>query len=599
MTGNRSAHPLLLTLANLELDFRSKSSNHAFLLLSLIPIPQFIERNQKLHGVLENRLFHECLDIILNPLKKAAEFGIMLQNALGSSRHFFTPLAAYIVDTPEAALIACVGGKTSPFTMASYKNFGDNFRHPPRTGARTLKKLRQLKTVANPSHLKEYIKVSSATRLNGVHKPFWRDWPMADPATFLTPEPLHHWFKEFWDHDVKWCINLVGSMEIDFRFSVLPPHTGFRHFTEGISKLKQVTGREHRDIQRYIVAIIAGAAPPKFVIAIRALVDFRYRAQAPEIDDIGLTRIQDALDEFHANKQIILDKRARRGKKDPIKNWYIPKLELMQSVVPSIRLNGVAIQWSADATEHEHVVVIKTPTHTTSNQAYEEQICRHLDRAEKCRLFSLTTSIQDQGLTLSSQESGDAGDIGSTQHLLSHLGSNFPGQSRITDYFNLANDLLLGKFPDAPKPFRTIAATSQSAIHLNRDPTFRRKSIEEVSQLYGLDDLQAALSNYYKRIGQDPTAQPVVGGTRTRTEPLPIDFVDVWTRVRIQNKGFHFPHGILPSQTIRADPPTDEWPKGRLDTVIFNTDTSKSWPRSGLEGMKYECRSTHDAFFSS
>jgi hypothetical protein len=52
----------------------------------------------------------------------------------------------------------------------------------------------------------------------------------------------------FWGHDVKWCIHVLGAAEIDFRFSVLHPHTGFRHFKEGISKLKQVTGWEHRDL---------------------------------------------------------------------------------------------------------------------------------------------------------------------------------------------------------------------------------------------------------------------------------------------------------------------------------------------------------------
>ena len=62
--------------------------------------------------------------------------------------------------------------------------------------------------------------------------------------------------------------------EIDFRFSVLHPHVGYRHFKEGISKLKQVTGREHRDVQRYIV----GTAPKEFVVAICALIDFRYLA---------------------------------------------------------------------------------------------------------------------------------------------------------------------------------------------------------------------------------------------------------------------------------------------------------------------------------
>ena len=55
----------------------------------------------------------------------------------------------------------------------------------------------------------------------------------------------------FWDHDAKWCVHEAGGTEIDFRFS--NPHTGFGHFTEGISSLKQVTGCDHHDVQQYIV----------------------------------------------------------------------------------------------------------------------------------------------------------------------------------------------------------------------------------------------------------------------------------------------------------------------------------------------------------
>ena len=88
-----------------------------------------------------------------------------------------------------------------------------------------------------------------------------------------------------WDHDIKWCINALGREEIDFRFSILQPHTGYRQFKEEISKLKQVTGRDHRNLQRYIVGVIAGAPSNEFVIAIQALIEFRYLGQAPIIND--------------------------------------------------------------------------------------------------------------------------------------------------------------------------------------------------------------------------------------------------------------------------------------------------------------------------
>ena len=99
-----------------------------------------------------------------------------------------------------------------------------------------------IKGFPDPWDLDTYCKEAMKYCLNGVHWPFWCDWPLSDPSTFFTPEPLHHWHKMFWDHDAKWCIRAVGPVEIDYRFSILHPQTSFRHFQEGISKLKQVTG---------------------------------------------------------------------------------------------------------------------------------------------------------------------------------------------------------------------------------------------------------------------------------------------------------------------------------------------------------------------
>ena len=175
MTGQREAHPLLISLANLDMDFRMKASNHAFLLLALLPIPQFIAAQQRTRGVLEARLVHECLDLILTPLKTATQLGIMMNDPLGNRRYCFTPLASYIVDTPESALVACVAGKTSSVTTASYKEFGDLFRYEPRTTSKTLANLKQVVSQADPWDLSEYLKVVACFHPNGVHHPFWRD----------------------------------------------------------------------------------------------------------------------------------------------------------------------------------------------------------------------------------------------------------------------------------------------------------------------------------------------------------------------------------------------------------------------------------------
>ena len=102
-----------------------------------------------------------------------------------------------------------------------------------------------------------------------------------------------------------------------------------------------------------------------------------------------------------------MDAEARLGKGNrPINNWYIPKLELMQSVVPNIRANGIAFQYPVDATEHAHIAEIKNPARSGNNQNYETQICRDLDCTDKLRQFDLATSIHESYMD-SSNESKD------------------------------------------------------------------------------------------------------------------------------------------------------------------------------------------------
>ena len=94
---------------------------------------------------------------------------------------------------------------------------------------------------------------------------------------------------------------------MDFRFSVLPPHVGYQQFKEGISKLKQVTGRDHQNIQHYLIGAIAGGVCREFVIAIRAQMDFRYLGQAPEFGESSIMRMDQSLRLFHKFKDVIVD----------------------------------------------------------------------------------------------------------------------------------------------------------------------------------------------------------------------------------------------------------------------------------------------------
>ncbi|KAG0697850.1 hypothetical protein DFH29DRAFT_1003402 [Suillus ampliporus] len=520
MTGARIAHPLLLSLANIHMYTRTKLSSKAFMLTALLPILVYLHPNQRM------------------PLD-------------GSGR-------TYIVDTPEAAMLACVRGKTSPFTMASYLQFGDHFRHPARMRVITLAQLASI--TVDPNDLEAYFEVCAEHWLNGVYAPFWEGFPHTDPSIFLTPEPLHHWHMEFYDHDLQWCLKVVGTQELDFRFSILQPITGYCHFAGGILKLKQVTGRVHRDIQHYIVGLISGVAPHHFVIAICALMDVQYLAQCPAPDDDLLSC-------------------ARMGVKKPINNWFIPKLELLQNITSSTRKVGALIQWFADATEHIHVSKIKDPARRTNNNDYNPQICRHLFREEK---LPVDVPEEDEGeeddIDYNEREPSDP-----RTALLEEM-----NHTRITtNYFSKAKQFAtLGRRELAYPPRTFIGGTT--AIHLNYDPSRGGVKVEDVSIDYNILDLHIALSDFLQR---DARARGVVHEVASRRRPLidrppilPFDRIQVWHLVRLQQTSFHDSSIVLPAQTIHASPSGPGWPKGQRDFVLVNIDRAAQWPKSGLTG---------------
>ena len=221
MSGNRMAHPLLISLANIDMRIHSKTSLHAYLLLALLPIAKFTHKTTRVRGLLQDQLVHRALNIVLSSLKTAATVGIMMSDPVGNLHYCFTPLAAWIADTPEESLLAATGPKSSPVTTATSKNFGDAYQHPPCTAADTLAAIRDACLQCSPTDYMNFIKVIRKLGLNGVIDPFWVDWLLSPPRDFITPESLHHFHCFSWDHDTKWCITAVGATELDFRFSLI------------------------------------------------------------------------------------------------------------------------------------------------------------------------------------------------------------------------------------------------------------------------------------------------------------------------------------------------------------------------------------------
>ena len=256
-----------------------------------------------------------------------------------------------------------------------------------------------------------------------------------------------------------------------------------------------------RDVQQYLITVIAGAAPPHVVLAMCSLLDFWYLAQAPVLNDNDCAMLIASLQAFHDNKAAITTVGGRKGKKDEINNWYIPKLELLQSVVPSIQASGAPVQWTADVMEHTHIVVIKNPARRSNNVDIDPQICHHLDHLKKCSRFELATSLQevqdhdqldedDEDFTMANTD-GDA----QLFQLVAKLGQ--PKRSP-ANYFTKAQELLVAPCRSVPIPLCTFVVCN-TAISITRDPKINHASIDAIATLHDIPDLHGAIGDYLQR----------------------------------------------------------------------------------------------------
>ncbi|KIO14511.1 hypothetical protein M404DRAFT_17424 [Pisolithus tinctorius Marx 270] len=305
-TGGLEMHPVFITIGNIQSDVRMQASSHAWRCVAFMPVPVF-EVHPDFQTILTSCLFHRCMDIVFASLMTVTLDGINLTDPTGFTRNCFTPLVTYIADLPEQQLVACVAKNASPITTAVLSDFGDSVPQNPQTSSYTLQQIVNLCTHTQAWNIPSFQKAAKAEKLLGVHHPFWRDWKFADPAHFLVGEILHTCHKFFFDHVLKWSKEAASDHLLDMRYKIQHKCVGVRHFASGISHVKQMMGRDHRDIKRTIVPMLDGAILPLFIYAVHSMVEFIYRAQQPIHTDSSIASMTAALQAFHATKHAILD----------------------------------------------------------------------------------------------------------------------------------------------------------------------------------------------------------------------------------------------------------------------------------------------------
>ncbi|KAI6028087.1 hypothetical protein EDC04DRAFT_2869157 [Pisolithus marmoratus] len=210
--GDKSAWPVYLTIGNISKDLHGQVSSHATILLGYIPVGHFNIFLEK------SGTYMTCADLTIHWI--------------------FLILAAYVANYPEQCLVACCMENHCPLCK----------KHDMEESLHLLIHHEDQPTTA----LKQDMKTIG---LCPVYLPFWMNLLHSDIFQAFTPNLLHQLHKGiFKEHLVKWCVAIIGNEEINT-------------FT-------QWTGKEHKEMEKIFLGLIAGGVDPRLVRAVCTVTNF-------------------------------------------------------------------------------------------------------------------------------------------------------------------------------------------------------------------------------------------------------------------------------------------------------------------------------------
>jgi hypothetical protein len=380
-SASKSAYPVYLTLGNIPRAIRRKPGQHACVLIGYLSVDKVLKEELSAREVSSRvqRLFHDSLRIILEPLKKAGEIGIEIVGGDGLVRLVFPILACYVADYPEQCLVTCTKYGTCPKCRARADELAEIQRFSSRTQAWTASVINEanLTTKTNSSFRKQCM---SKDVSGGVFEPFWLGFPHCDIHMAITSDILHQLYQGVFKHIIEWCQELIDEEELDQRLRTLPPCYGVRHFHKGWASLGQIGGKERKHMARVLLACLVGKVPRGVILAYRALLDFIYLAQYPTHDDDTLFYMQKALQDFHRHKEVIIN----LGIRDDLD---IPKFHSLQHYMENIRNFGTTDNYNTEMFERFHIDFCKEGWYASNGRNEKPQMISWLTRREKVASF--------------------------------------------------------------------------------------------------------------------------------------------------------------------------------------------------------------------
>jgi len=506
----KKAYPVYITIGNIPKHIRRKPSRQSQILLAYLPTSTLghITNKASRRRCLSN-LFHHC--------KQTGDY-------------------------PEQTLVALVKNGNCPICPAPRENIGDwESTLEPRDTQKIIEALNSVDGGAT-----KFSKACAEAGIKPVQCVFWKNLPFVDIYRSITPDILHQLYQGVLKHLISWIRAACGDAEIDARCRRLPPNHHIRLFMKGISHLSRVTGTEHDQISKFLLALVAdvrlsdGHSNARLVRAVRALLDFIYLARYPIHTSETLVQMNDALHTFHLNRDIFVSLGIR-------KHFNIPKLHNSSHYYEFIQLYGTADNFNTEYTERLHIDLAKDAYASTNFKDEFPQMTLWLDRKERV--------MQHE------------------KYLRRRLDTSFNTPLHI----------------QKPLPSLLPERRQRMAKH----PTHRGVPIEVICTKYGATQFIPALSWFIAQY-QHPEYSKAQVKVASDHIHIPFSKVSVFHRVKFVSYDVYSLHPLDESvvDSIHVDPVHfDKYRKivpGRFDTAIIQVKDSRS--DLGLKGTVFDIR---------
>ncbi|KAI0069583.1 hypothetical protein K474DRAFT_1610247 [Panus rudis PR-1116 ss-1] len=376
---NKAAYPVYLTIGNLPKEIRRKPSQRGQVLLGYLPTTKLEQiTNASARRRMLANLFHASMREVFAPLKDSGETGVPMARGDGAVFRCHPIFAAYVGDYLEQLLVAGVKYGECPKCEVPRDCLGNPETKYP---LRDLEAVLEILEIADDRPA-DFLKSCREAGIRPIYRPFWDDLPYCDIFLSITPDILHQLYQGVFKHLVSWIKSAYPHHEIDARCRRLPRNHNIRAFMKGITGLEKLTGREHGDIARIILGLIAdlplpnGASSARLIKATRAMLDFLYLSQYPIHSSDTLALLEDALKRFHANKSIFVDLGIRT-------QFNLPKLHALDHFLEMIEFLGTPDNFNTEYTERLHIDFAKDAYEASNKKDEYPQMTQWLERKEK------------------------------------------------------------------------------------------------------------------------------------------------------------------------------------------------------------------------